>query len=189
MGSRGGRARRGFRSRETARGAAGRWHPRAEVRQRCDRRTSAGSAVRRCARVSRSGRAARRGRGGRGPRWYEVAAAWWNSSTITTSKCSAGIAARSLAFRLWIEAKTWSNRVGRAPPTHFSPNDGIAERVAERGEALVEDLLAVGDEQQSGSVESAAECPVVECRHHGLAGAGRGDEQVAVMAALSRQAR
>ncbi len=25
--------------------------------------------------------------------------------------------------RLWIDAKTCSNRVGRAPPTHFSPNE------------------------------------------------------------------
>ena len=65
-GSRGGRGRRGFRSRETVRGAVGRWHPRVEVRQRCDRRTSAGSAVRRCVPVWRSGRAVRRGRGGRG---------------------------------------------------------------------------------------------------------------------------
>ena len=28
----------------------------------------------------------------------------------------------SPAFRLWTDAKTWSKRVGRAPPTHFSPN-------------------------------------------------------------------
>ena len=34
---------------------------------------------------------------------------------------------------------------------------GVAERVAEGGEALVEDLLAVSDEQQPGSVESAAQ--------------------------------
>ena len=27
-------------------------------------------------------------------------------------------------LRLWIEAKTCSYRSGRAPPTHFSPNDG-----------------------------------------------------------------
>ena len=41
------------------------------------------------------------------------------------------------------------------------------------------------DEQQSGSVEPAAKCRVVEGRHDGLARAGRGDEQVAVMAPLS----
>ena len=62
---------------------------------------------------------------------------------------------------------------------------GVAECVAERGEALVEDLLAVGDEQQSGSAEPPAERPVVEGRHDGLAGAGRRDEQVAVMTSLS----
>ena len=35
-----------------------------------------------------------------------------------------------------------------APPTHFSPKDGVAQRVPEGREALVEDLLAVGDEEQ-----------------------------------------
>ncbi len=88
-------------------------------------------------------------------------------------------------MRLWIDAKTCSNRVGRAPPTHFSPNDGVAERVAEGGEALVEDLLAVGDEQQAGPGELLAEPPVVERGHHRLAGAGGGDEQVAVVALLA----
>ena len=35
----------------------------------------------------------------------------------------------------------------------------VAERVAERGEALVEDLLAVGDEQQPRPAEPLAERP------------------------------
>ena len=129
-----------------------------------------------------------------GSRWsstrsYDAAAAWWNSSTMTTSKWSGGRASRSAAFRLWIDAKTCSKRVGRAPPTHFSPNDGVPKRVAERGEALVEDLLAVGDEQQPRPGEALAELAVVERGHHGLAGAGRRDEQVAVVALAVGTAR
>ena len=42
-----------------------------------------------------------------------AAAAWWNSSTMTTSKWSGRRASRPAAFRLWIEAKTCSN-CGRA---------------------------------------------------------------------------
>ena len=92
-------------------------------------------------------------------------------------------------MRLWIEAKTCSYRSGRAPPTHFSPNDGVAERVAERREALLEDLLAVGDEQQSRSAESLPEPSVVERGHHGLARTGRRHEEVAVVAVLGATAR
>ena len=92
-------------------------------------------------------------------------------------------------MRLWIDAKTCSKRVGRAPPTHFSPNDAVAQRVAERGEALVEDLLAVGDEQQADRGSSLTQTRVVDRRHDGLARAGGGDEQVAVVAALRATAR
>ena len=56
------------------------------------------------------------------------------------------------------------------------------QRVAERGEALVEDLLAVSDEQQPVAVESGPQAGVVDGGHDGLAGAGGGDEQVAVAA-------
>ena len=97
--------------------------------------------------------------------------------------------ARPLALRLWIEAKTCSKRCGSAPPTHFSPKDGVAQGVAEGGEALVEDLLAVGDEQQAGAREPLAEAAVVEGGHHGLAGAGGGDEEVAVVALLAGERR
>ena len=55
---------------------------------------------------------------------------------------------RPAALRLWIEAKTCSKRDGRWPPTHSSPNARVAQRVPERRAALVEDLLAMRDEEQ-----------------------------------------
>jgi hypothetical protein len=76
-----------------------------------------------CARESPSDRAAPRVGGARAARRYVLAAAWWNSSTTTTSKCSGSSASRPDALRLWIDAKTCSNRSGRAPPTQSSPND------------------------------------------------------------------
>ena len=57
----------------------------------------------------------------------------------------------------------------------------IAQRVSERRPALLQDLLPVGHEQQpraGGSVGRKSR--VVDRRHDGLAGAGGGDEQVAV---------
>ena len=44
-------------------------------------------------------------------RVYDLAAAWWNSSTMTTSKWSGRRLCRSLVFRLWIDAKTCSKRL------------------------------------------------------------------------------
>ena len=106
--------RRGCRSRRTARGAAGRSRPTAAARRRCGRRTSAARRGRRCARASRSGRAARR-------------AATCSSSALVRRR--GGVvelvddhdvevvrverARRRARCRLWIDAKTWSNRVGR----------------------------------------------------------------------------
>ena len=71
-------------------------------------------------------------------------------------------------------------RRAAAPPTHFSPNDGVAQRVAEGGEALVEDLLAVGDEEQSVARERRREAarsrprpsPSCRCRSPRRAGCG-----------------
>ena len=146
--------------RGTARGAAGRWRPTAAARRRCGRRTSAGSAARRCVPGSRSGRAARRASTWSRTRSYDCAGGVvelvddHHVEVIRRQRCRG-----HSAFRLWIDAKTCSNRVGRAPPTHFSPNDGVAQRVAERGEALVEDLFAVGDEQQSRAREAAPRGP------------------------------
>ena len=54
----------------------------------------------------------------------------------------------------------------------------VAQHVAERGLALLEDLGAVGDEQQAGPVELGAEVAVVERGDDGLAGAGGGDDEV-----------
>ena len=65
----------------------------------------------------------------------------------------------------------------------------IAQRVPERREALIEDLLPMSDEQQPRPVEALAVARVVERRHHGLTRAGRGDEQVAVVAVAAATAR
>ena len=55
------------------------------------------------------------------------------------------------------------------------------ENGAERRTTLLEDPLAVGDEQQREVPAGAlAQLPVVQRRHHGLAGPCRGDDQVAV---------
>src|SRR5680860_333730 len=71
-------------------------------------------------------------------------------------------------------------------PTHpLRAEAWVTEGVAEGGEALVEDLLAVRDEQESGPVELLAQAGVVERGHHRLARAGGGDEQVAVEPPLS----
>ena len=78
-------------------------------------------------------------------------------------------------------------RPGAADP--LLAEGGVAQGVAEGGEALVEDLLAVGDEQQPGTGELLAQAAVVEGGHHGLAGAGGGDEQVAVVALLAGERR
>ena len=74
-------------------------------------------------------------------------------------------------------------RPGAADP--LLAEGGVAQGVAEGGEALVEDLLAVGDEQQAGAGEPLAEASVVDGGHHGLAGAGGGHEEVAVVALLA----
>ena len=91
-------------------------------------------------------------------------------------------AVKPVRFRLWTDAKTCSKRCGRASPTHSSPNDGIAQRVAERREALLEDLLAVSHEQQPGarraSREAARSRPPpsrsCRCRWRPRAGCGGG---------------
>ena len=63
----------------------------------------------------------------------------------------------------------------------------VAQCVPERGQALIEDLLAVGYEQQSRSAEPPGERGVVERRHDGLARASGGNEEVAVMTTLPRE--
>ena len=58
---------------------------------------------------------------------------------------------------------------------------GILQHRAKRGAALVEDLVTVGDEQQSERAPGAAnEGCVVKRRHDRLPGAGRRNDQVAV---------
>jgi len=96
--------------------------PEPKLGLRSAHRTSAGWADRRSVPVSLSGRATPLGPNGRA-RARRRSRGVVEPSTMTTSKWSAGRLARLLAFRLWIEAKTWSKRVGREPPTHFSPNE------------------------------------------------------------------
>ena len=52
----------------------------------------------------------------------------------------------------------------------------VAQRMAKRGQALVEDLVAVRDEQQASARQFVTQARVVDGGHHGLAGAGGGDE-------------
>ena len=122
-------------------------------------------------------------RGGRAPAAYDAAAAWWNSSTMTTSKWSGSSRSQVGGVQALDRGEDVLERVsGRAPPTHFSPNDGVAQRVAEGGEALVEDLLAVGDEQQPRPVAAVSQAGVVDappsrscrCRSPRRAGCGGG---------------
>ena len=61
----------------------------------------------------------------------------------------------------------------------------IAQGVAEGEKTLVQDFLAVGDKQQSRPRQACAQSLVVERRHHRLAGASSGDEQVAMLSALT----
>ena len=63
----------------------------------------------------------------------------------------------------------------------------VPERVAERRPALVEDLLAVRDEQQPVRGERRAQARVVDRGHDRLARAGRRDEQVPVVALRRRE--
>ena len=90
-------------------------------------------------------------------------------------------------MRLWIDAKTCSNRVGALPADPQLAERSVAKGVAERRAALVEDLLAVGDEEQPVARERRSEARVVDRRHDRLARAGRGDEQVAVVAMVARE--
>src|SRR5262245_58568575 len=55
---------------------------------------------------------------------------------------------------------------------------GVADGVAEGGPGLLQDLLAVGNEQEPRSWHGRTQSGVVDGRHHRLAGTGRGNEQV-----------
>jgi hypothetical protein len=63
----------------------------------------------------------------------------------------------------------------------------VAQRVPERGQALLEDLAPVRDEQESRARKAPLQARVVDGRHDGLARSGGGDEQVLVVALLARE--
>ncbi len=64
----------------------------------------------------------------------------------------------------------------------------VAQRMPERRPALVEDLLAMRDEQEpTREASSLPQTRVVDCRHHRLARAGGGDEQIAVVSLVTRE--
>ena len=84
-----------------------------------------------------------------------------------------------------MEAKTCSKRCGPAAADPELAEGVVAQGVAEGGEALVEDLLAVRDEEEARARQHGAQARVVDGGHDGLAGAGGGDEQVPVVAALA----
>ena len=116
-----------------------------------------------------------------------AAAAWWNSSTMTTSKWSAG---RSVEVRRGQALDRREDVVERLGPRATDPllaERVVAQRVPEGRAALVEDLLAVRDEQQPCEAKRGAQPGVVDRGHHGLAGTGGGDEQVAVVTRAARE--
>ena len=69
----------------------------------------------------------------------------------------------------------------------FFAKRGVPNRVPEGGQALIEDFVAVRDEQQPCSWQFGAQPGVVDCGHDGFAGAGGGDQQITVMAAAAGQ--
>ena len=134
---------------ERATGGAGRWRPTGAARRRCGRRTSASTgrpSLRSGVAVSPSSST---GRTWSSRARYDGAAAWWNSSTMTTSKCvGVEVLAGPRRRRLWIDAKTCSKRCGRSPPTHSSPKAWSRSACRKVARLCVEDLLAMRDEEQ-----------------------------------------
>jgi hypothetical protein len=61
----------------------------------------------------------------------------------------------------------------------------VAQGVAEGGDGLGEDFFSMGDEEEAGALERLSKAAVVDGGHDGLAGAGGGDEEVAVVALLA----
>ena len=76
----------------------------------------------------------------------------------------------------------------RPLPAHPQLAEGmVAQAVAERRQALLEDLFSMGHEQQSRPRESVAKPRVVDRSHHRLPGPSGGHEQISVVPALPRQ--
>ena len=74
-----------------------------------------------------------------------------------------------------------STALGRSPSPRISPNSRILEHRRVRRPTLIEDPSTVSDEQKRQvGAELRAEPSVVQRCHHGLTGAGRGDQQVPV---------
>ena len=112
--------------------------------------------------------------------WYDGAAAWWNSSTITTSKCAGRWIRFPELLRLWIDAKTCSKRDGLCPRTQSSPK--LASRSACPNVARLCSRISWRCATNSSRCRGKrVRRRVVDRRHHGLARARGGDEQVAVM--------
>ena len=184
---RSGPCRRGCRSTRTARDTAGRSRPTRGARRRSVRRSSEGRRGRRRARAWRSAQAARAAATRSRSVWYDGAAAWWNSSTITTSKCAGSSDSSPDRLRLWIDAKTCSNRGGTPSADPKLTEARVTEGVRERRAALLEDLLPVRDEQQPVTRQPFAKARVVDRRHDRLARAGCGDEEVPVPPVRARE--
>ena len=74
---------------------------------------------------------------------------------------------------------------GALPADPLLAKGGVAQCVPERGTALVEDLLAVGDEEQAAAGELGSKPRVVDRGDHGLAGTRGRHEQVAMVALVA----
>ena len=90
-------------------------------------------------------------------------------------------------LRLWIDAKTCSNRDGPLSADPELSEARVTKRVRECRAALFEDLLAVRDEEQPVSRQLLAKARVVDCRHDRLACAGCGDKEIAVPSEGARE--
>ena len=108
-----GRSRRGCRSTGTGTAGRARALPRAASRRRSAHQTDRGRLVRPRAPALPSGRAASLVGCDRAVADKCSAAAWWNSSTMTTSKASGGIWSRAAWRRDWTDANTCRHSSGR----------------------------------------------------------------------------
>ena len=73
----------------------------------------------------------------------------------TTSKASARDVVDAVCVSDWTLANTCCHRSGRAPPTYSSPKFGVGQDLAIGPQGLLEDLAAMGDEQQPWAIARA----------------------------------
>src|SRR4051794_10517808 len=73
------------------------------------------------------------------------------------------------------------------PADPLLAESGVPQRIAERRAALVEDLLAMSDEKQATAAELRPKPRVIDRCDYGLPGPGCSDEEVAMVALMTRE--